>query len=42
MKLIDPDLQDRDRNKIEACKLQISADTTLVNTPIQPYASGDM
>ena len=38
----DPDLQDRDRNKIEACKLQISADTTLVNTPIQPYASGDM
>lgn len=31
----EPDLEDDVKGKIEACKLQLSATTTLVNTPIQ-------
>lgn len=30
----DPNLLDRDKGKIETCRLQLSAKTTLVNTPI--------
>ena len=35
----DPNLQDRDKGKIETCKLQLSAKTTLVNTPVSTPAS---
>lgn len=31
----DPNLQDIDKGKIETCKLQLSANTTLVNEPVQ-------
>lgn len=35
----DPNLQDQDKGKIETCKLQLSAKTTLVNTPVSTPAS---
>lgn len=35
----DPNLQDSDKGKIETCKLQLSAKTTLVNTPVSTPAS---
>ncbi len=35
----DPNLQDSDKGKIETCKLQLSAKTTLVNTPVSTPVS---
>lgn len=38
----DPNLQDRDKGKIETCKLQLSANTTLVNAPVQTNPIGSV
>lgn len=38
----DPNLQDRDKGKIETCKLQLCANTTLVNAPVQTNPIGSV
>lgn len=38
----DPNLLDRDKGKIETCKLQLSANTTLVNAPVQTNPIGSV
>lgn len=38
----EPELQDHVKGKIETCKLQLSANTTLVNEPVQNNPIGNI